>query len=471
MTVPHSLFPSVSGRASIARFGLACLLAFSSIGAVRAATERPRELTEKTSAALQKLKPLLDGKDWNGALALLQGLEPSAAPDSYDAAIIADVEGKIFLQTAQYAKAIPPLETSLRLGESFGYFDESSLQDTIDYLAKIYFQEATAPKQTPALQAQYFEKATAYVERWLANTKKPANDPALQETLIFYAQVLYTRGSIDPNHIDMDLMHKAQAQVDNGLLHAIQPKEGLYLLKLAILQQEGNYAPAAQTLELLVKRDPKKKDYWPQLAGVYLNLAASSKDEEVARDYSIRAIVTIERAQALGLMQTPKDNFSLVGIYYNIGQFGKATELLGAGLKNGSIEPELKNWELLAYSYQQIDKPLQAVAALEDAAKTFPETGSIDFEIAKIYYSLNRTPEAYQHLTSAVNKGHLDKAGAVYGFLAYVAFEQQKYNEALVAVNKAMESPDGKDDTKLPRLKSAIEDAIHAAEAPAAPAA
>ena len=84
MTVPHSLFPSVSGRASIARFGLACLLAFSSIGAVRAATERPRELTEKTSAALQKLKPLLDGKDWNGALALLQGLEPSAAPDSYD---------------------------------------------------------------------------------------------------------------------------------------------------------------------------------------------------------------------------------------------------------------------------------------------------------------------------------------------------------------------------------------------------
>jgi Tfp pilus assembly protein PilF len=462
VTAHYSLSLPRFGRTALARFGLVCLLAFAPAFAARAEDGRPRELTEKTSAALQKLKPLLDAKNWNGALALLESLRPSTAPDSYDLAIITDVEGKIFLQTAQYAKALGPLETSLRLGEKYKYFDASALQDTTDYLARIYFQEAVAPKQTRALQEQYFQKSIDSIKRWLANTTKPPYDPALQDIIVFYAQVLYTRGSMDSAHIDMDLMRQAQAQVDRGLLLAIHPKETLYLLQLAILQQEGKYEPAAKILELLVRRDPKKKDYWPQLAGVYANLAASTKDAEMARDYSIRAILTFERAQAHGFMKTPKDNLNLVSLYYNVGQFGKSTELLDRGLKNGDIEPEYKNWELLAYSYQQIDQPLQAIHALEDATKKFPKNGAIEFEIAKIYYSLNKTPDAYQHLNQAIAKGNLGKDGPVYGFLAYVAFEQQKYKEALVAVQKAIAAPGGSSDTKLPLLKGAIENALKA---------
>jgi hypothetical protein len=231
------------------------------------------------------------------------------------------------------------------------------------------------------------------------------------------------------------------------------------VLYLAALQQEGNFARSAEVLELLVKQYPAKKDYWAQLVPIYLNLAFD-KDEEKGRENNIRAVITIERAQALGFMRTPKDNYTLVGLYFNVGQFGKATELLYAGLKSGAIESIQTNWELLAYSYQQVNKPFQAIDALKDASKRFPKSGQIDYQIAQIYYSLEKPVEAYQSLVSAVAKGHLDKPYAVYNFQAYVAYELTKFDEAKIAVDKAIASPGSEKEPQLPRLKVAIEEAL-----------
>src|ERR1019366_3549793 len=97
--------------------------------------------------------------------------------------------------------------------------------------------------------------------------------------------------------------------------------------------------------------------YWQQLEGLYLNLAGTAeKDEAKMKKYYTQAINVVERAQAHGFMTTPKDNYNLVTIYYTVGQFGKATDLLYKGLKNGTIDSDIKNWELLASSYQQINE-------------------------------------------------------------------------------------------------------------------
>ena len=103
---------------------------------------------------------------------------------------------------------------------------------------------------------------------------------------------------------------------------------------------------------------------------------------------------------------------------------------------------------------------------LTEGARHFPRSGQLDFQIAQIYYALNKSSEAYKVLQAAVGKGHFDKPGAVYTFLGYVAWELGKYEDALAAVNKAMTMPDSKKDEQLPKLKKAIEDAIaqHAAQ-------
>ncbi len=456
MTVSSFLSPSLR-RLIWSHCALLCVLALPV--AVKAQDDERHQLEEKTSTELEKLKPLIDAKNWDGAINLLKALESKVGPESFDMAIITDVEAKIYLQKGDYAKVIPPWETALRLTDKFKYLSENSVQELIYYLAQIYYQEASTSK-VRAAQKEGFAKATSYLERWIANSKKPPGDQSRQEAAVFYANLLYNQAVIDPDKIDMNLLHKSEVEVEKGLRMTPRPKENLYLILLAISQQQGNYNRLADLLEFLVKQTPTKKDYWGQLEGVYLNLAAQEKDERKAREYNIRAILAIERAQSLGFLKTPKDNFTLYGIYFNIGQFGRGTEILHAGLRDGSIENEIKNWEMLAYSYQQVDRPLLAIDALKEGSKKFPNSGQLDYSAAQIYYSINKPEDSFKALESAVKKGHLEKPGAVYSFLGYVCWELGKFNEALDAIQKAQATPDGQKDQQLPKLKQAVEDAI-----------
>jgi tetratricopeptide (TPR) repeat protein len=115
---------------------------------------------------------------------------------------------------------------------------------------------------------------------------------------------------------------------------------------------------------------------------------------------------------------------------------------------------------MLAYSYQQVDRPLQAIDALKEGSKKFPNSGQLDYSAAQIYYAINKPEESFKALETAAKKGHFDKPGAVYSFLGYVCWELGKYNEALDAIQKALATPDGQKDQQLPKLKQAVEDAI-----------
>lgn len=447
-------------RLTFACLALACALFVPS--GLRAADEPQHELEESTRTGLEKLQPLVDAKNWDGALALVTGLAAKVKPDSFDMALLSDIEAKVYLQKGDYSKVIQPWERALRLTDQHHYLSDSSVEDMIYYLAQVYYQEASASKDH-AFQKASFSKAIQYLERWLATTKKGPRDTQRQDAFVLYASLLYNQAVIDEKNINFDLLKKAEAEAQKGLRLSVRPNERFYILLLAIGQQQNDYASLADILELLVKQYPNKKDYWSQLAGVYVTLASEEqekKNDDKAREYNIRAILAIERAHQLGFMRTPKDNYTLVGIYFNVGQYGRATELLHSGLRDGSIESELRNWELLAYSYQQVDRPLQAIDALKEAEKQFSKSGQLDYQIAQIYYALNRPEDSYKHLQAATTKGGLEKPGAVYGFLAYVCWELDKLPEAVEAVDKALQSPDGAKDTQLPRLKASIEEKL-----------
>ena len=422
----------------------------------------PPGLNEKVSEALQqKMKPLLDAKNWDGAMAVIDSVLVGLDPNGYDTAFLSDIKAKIFLQKNDYASAIAPMETTLRLADANkNFFDKKTILDVVYFLAQIYYQEGTSSKD-PTVQKNYFNKSSAYIKRWLQTTPKKN-----QEASLFYASILYNQAVVNPDKVDLELIKRVQTEVQEGLLTSLKPKEGFYVLLLASLQQIGDLAGSAEVLELMVKVKPDNRTYWLQLLATYLNLGGGTeKDEQKSRESFARAINTMERAQALGLMQTPKDNYNLVTMYYNAGQFGRATDLLYSGLKSGAIESDLKNWQLLAYSYQQIGRDAQAIAVLKEAGTAFP-TGQIEFQIGQIYSQMdNRTAEAYAYYSKAVEKGGLEKPHSAYMFLAYTAFELEKFDEALAAINQTIGSPDGQKDAQAPRLKQAIEDAVKEREA------
>ena len=59
----------------------------------------PPGLNEKVSEALQqKMKPLLDAKNWDGALGVINSVLVGLDPNGYDTAFLSDIKAKIFLQ-------------------------------------------------------------------------------------------------------------------------------------------------------------------------------------------------------------------------------------------------------------------------------------------------------------------------------------------------------------------------------------
>jgi tetratricopeptide (TPR) repeat protein len=429
----------------------------SSSGSSNQAPQKANQPSEKTSEAFGKLKPLQDKQDWAGMLALLESIP--ITPGSYDEALILDMKAKLYAQTNQLSKVIAPWERVVELSDQHGYFPEKQTLETVSILAQLLGQEGFTSK-VPAQQQEYFTKAIKYFKRYLDKTPKPT-----PELMMGYASVLYSKAVVDPNKIDQALLKESRAVVEKGMMTSVKPKEGFYQLLLTLQQQQNDMAGSAEVLELLLKSSPQKKDFWQMLMAIYLQLSekAREKDPTLAREYMTRAIVTIERAQALGFLNTPKDNMNLVTLYLTgVGQFTKGTELLYSGMKSGKIENEPNNWRVLGRFYMEANQNDNAIKVLNEAAKLFPKNGEIEVQIAQIYMQMEKPKEGLQHAKAALAKGNFEstKPFSVHYLVAYIAYDLGDIEEASKAIAAAEKFPEASKDPQFPKLKGVINEAL-----------
>lgn len=453
MTLPYSLPFSRSARRARAVVILALL---GPIGLFAAEEKQQHSMGEKAAEAFGKLQTIVRdaNPNWNAALDLLNGLIPTLAPESYDLVQALQTKGKLLLQKEEYSKAIEPLETALRIADAHQFFEPPEVLMISDLLARLYAQEASGAK-TPAAQEPLFVKSITYLKRWMKESPKKSADMSM-----LYAQILVQYATINPEKVNLAAIKEAKVEVEKVLYSTVKPKETAYVLLQFIVQQEGDMEKSAQMLELMVSMFPTKANYWQTLMATYSSLAqANEKSPEKMRQYYIRAINTIERAQPYGFMKTPKDQYNLVTLYTLAGQFGRSTDLLHAGLRNGTIESDVKNWIQLAYAYQQAHLDLQAINSLKEAAKLFPKSGQIDFNIGNIYYSLDDMKNANTYFRGSMGKkDDIDKS-KIYPTLRVIAFtslELGQLEDALKAVEEAEKMAEAPKDTGLARMKEAI---------------
>ena len=404
--------------------------------------------SDETSEILPKFKTADEAKDYTTAIAILDAQLAKVPADSYDAALLLQIKTQTLLQKGDYSAAMAPLEKGLALSDTKTptYYEERQTRELVYFLASLYLQEAVQAKN-PKQAAAFYEKGDKAMARWLKLVPK-----STPEAQLIYAQLLYNWAIQDQDKVNMDLIKRALDQVEIGLHLSTHPKDTLYIFKMACLQQLNRVDELTEVLELIVKLKPESTTYWQQLAGYYLQ---SGQD--------LRAIITIERAQANGAMIAPKDNYNLIGIYFNLGQYEKAAELLETGLKTGKVESEIKNWELLALAYQQLDRPFKGVEALKEATLAFPKSGQLEFMIAQAYNTLDKPADALPHLQAAIAKGGLTKPHQVYLFLAFVGYQLKKFDIALDAAKHAAEFPEGAKEGKS--MIKAIDDIVKEREA------
>ncbi len=418
-----------------------------------AAAQQPPQLSDRVSEELGKIRPHLDAQAWDQAIAIINNAMPGTPAGSYDEAILSQMKAQILLQKGDYKNSIPALEKTVQLGEAHNYFEKRVLLEYTFYLSQLYYQEATTLKGADA-QRPLMQKAITYIKQYLQG-----NPNATQDARLFAASVLFAMGQLDPDNINQALIKEAYDEAQRGLRLAVKPNERFYLLSLAALQIMGRMQDSADLLELLVTKEPKNATYWQQLAATYLNLSGETKDERQAYEYQVRAILSIQRAQQNGVMNTPRDNFSLVGIYFNIQQFDRAIALLEKGLRDGGIENTQRNWELLASSYQQLKREFKAIEALKEGMTHFPNAGGLDLQVANIYYSLDNLREALNFALSALRKGNLDNPSQAQSFGAWVALELKEFDVAKQLAEEAAKDPKNRDATRLlEHIKTTIEE-------------
>lgn len=414
------------------------------------------QFSEKTSQALHdKLKPLQDAKDFAGMLALVTNLLAQVPPTSYDAAELLNMQARLYIQQNQLAKAIEPFEKAMALDDQYHYYDKSLSLQNLQYLSQVIFMVAADLKDKD-VQNRMIADAAKYLKRYIDTAPKPAPDSQM-----LYAQILFYQATSDPDHVNEPLLAEARKIVEQGMLTSIHPKEGFYRLLLAILQNQNDLETASRYMEVMVSEYPQKKDMWQSLFSTYVNLAGNAKIEKQRREYYIRAINTIERAQKLGFLDSQRDNYNLFTLYANAGEVDMATDLLYNGMKSGKIESTLTNWRNLGLYYQQANKELQAISVLKEATKLFPKEGSIDSVIGQIYYGLEKPKEAKEAFEEALKKGNLgEKPHMAYVYLAYSDVELGDYDAGLAAIQKAASTPDGAKDPQVKSLQEGIKQMI-----------
>lgn len=418
------------------------------IGATIASAQRVEnapELSEKVSSGIAPLAAMYEAKKWDEAIKTIDGLIAKSDPVSYDRAFLSGYKAQLVFTKGDPSAAIEPLETMLKIGDEKQLFRFARAlpineQDTLSTLAQLYMAEAAGPGKSKDAQQANLAKAHAYGKRLVSGSKVTA------EAQYMWARIVYSEATFDGN-IDLTLMKQTAEEAAKILRLTITPKDEYYTLYLAALQQLGDNATSAELLELLVKKFPNNKSFWPMLFQTYLALqAANDKDAELG------AIITLERAQAVGQMVSNKDNYQLAGLYYNMQQHQYAAELLEKGLRNGKIDSEQRNWELLANCYQQLGKEARAIEVFLETIKLFPKASNLDQMIGQIYYNSDKTELALKHFQAAVNKG-LEKPAPTLVLVSYLALELKRLDEALIAAEKAVKAdPKSKEANSLLKL-------------------
>lgn len=410
------------------------------------------QITDAVAGELGRLRELTDAKTYAPALALIDRLLPATGAESYDRTLLSQIKAQIFLTEGRYAEAIAPLEDALHIGERHGYLPEATRLELLFLLAQLNQQQGAEAKD-PSRQRALLERAATYVRHWQAISPRPT--PQVQ---LFAASLFYQQATLNSDKADPALLAAAQHEAREGLLLELRPNNNLYILLLAAHQQREEHEQAAEILELLVEKNPSNASYWQQLVSSYLTLAGAGKNPREADRLTLRAMLAVERAQALGLLTSPKEHFNLAILHLNLRRFDTAAEILESGLADGRIENTRRNWELLASTRQQAGDDARALSTLEKAIAALPAEGQLEFNLAQLLYARTRPAEARRHLERAVEKGRLDKPGQARLFLAYTAFELQDHDAAARWVAEAARFDDVKKDD-VTRLAKAIDEA------------
>lgn len=402
------------------------------------ATQQP-ELSNAISDELGKLRPIMEADDPKTYPELSRKLDEIMAkyqPKGYDLAYVSQLKANILFKSGEATKAIPYLENCLNPA----YMAPEQLQGLSFVLTQLYMQEAGLTNDEK-LRDKRLGQSKARLEEWFAANKEPKlGSPKMKEYVdatSLYANCLYFLKE-----------YKKSYEVSKKLVRlSIEPNDQAWILLFAAQQESGDNAQAAETFEMFIRKFPEKKDIWLQLTQAYLS-----------SDQALRAILTYQRAQTHGFMNSPSDYMNIFSLYYRLEEYSRASQLLESWIKSGKVEDTEDNWENVSVCFQNLRRE-DAVRAILDSARKRFKTGNLDFQLAQFLWYDGKYKEGLEAAELAWKKGGLKRAGKTALFLATANFEQRNFERALEFFELAKKSGEI-DAAELGRVERILREAV-----------
>jgi len=350
-------------------------------------------LSPQTYKELTRVHDLMGQEQYAAAEKMLQELIPQLASKGYEKAVALQTLAHLQAARNRYPQAAHSLRESLALDMLPGDVQQQARYD----LAQLYLA-ADAPGE-----------AVSVLETWFRHTDQPAADAYF---LLGHA------------YVQLHQYRKAIAPLERAIDAVEAADEVWYQTLLAAHYELAAYQRCAGVLEKMVRLFPDR-DYWQQLAGVYLALKQDG-----------RALTTLELAYRQDRLSTEQDLLQLAELLLGQGIPFKAAKLLETEMERDRIAADARNLELLGSAWAAARERDKAVAAYQRAMRAGADV-AVGLYLAQLYVEDERWREAAGVLESTLKRHGLSQTGDAWLLLGVAHYETGALEQARSAFAEA----------------------------------
>ena len=360
-------------------------------------TKQAQAVSKEVYDRITKAQELVDAKDYQGALRLLNNLYNPDKLTEYEQANVLNYIGFVYYNMEDIPNAIKTYERMVAIPSL-----EEQMKKQVTYtLAQLY-----------TMQEQY-PKALSTLDKWFLLEPNPAPEPFILKAQNLY-QVDRYKDMIEPIENAMRIAKERDKPI----------KEDWYvLLNFAYFRQE-NYRKVRDIQKILLETWPKKR-YWFSLAGAYTELG---EDKNLINAYAA--------ANDQGLFDKESEFVTMAQLYMQREVPYKAGELLEKEMAAGRVAKSAKNYRLLSQAWTLAQEDEKAIPALKEAAR-LSDDGELDVRLGNSYLNVGEYGDCATAVRDGIKKGGLKSPDNAQISLGMCLYNLRHYNDAISAFEVA----------------------------------
>jgi tetratricopeptide (TPR) repeat protein len=362
-------------------------------------TKQRQAVGQACGKILESVQQITEAERWAEAQRALQGAS-SACTTSYEKSQVFNFMGYVLYSQDKYREAVQAYTSMVREPE----VDERQAINTRYTIAQLY------------LILEDYPAAVRELEAWMKVSPNVSSDAK-----VLLAQAYYqTERRTDALRLVEEAIREQEAR---GNL----PKEAWWSLQRVIYYENDNYPKVVEILKKLIRHYPSFS-YWRQLGGMYGEL-----------NQEMNQLVATEVAYLAGNLDQERQIVSLAYMYMGAGAPFVGARIIEQGMKEGKIERNGANLEILGLAYQQGNDSKRALPVLEEAARSLGK-GSLYARLSGVYLDLDENEKSVAAARNAINRGGVDRIDITYMNLGNALINLHCYSDAIDAFRQAAKS-------------------------------